>query len=96
MRTMQYRDSELRVGAMLVRQCFGTGELETLTVEGLVYRPGRGLDVQTRRADGYAGPTFTPHPDEPVEVLFMPPMSDADQAYVIGCGFDYPWAETSI
>lgn len=93
MRIMQYRDSDLRPGAKIIRPRFGTGTDEVLNVEHVVYRPGRGLDVMTRREDGYAGPTFTPHPDEPVNVLYMPPLSDADEAYERACGSDYPWAE---
>lgn len=96
MRIMQYRDSDLRPGAKIARKRFGTDELEVLNVENVMYRPGRGLDVMTRRGDGYAGPTFTPHPDEWVDVLFMPPLSDAELEYESRCGLDYPWAETSI
>lgn len=96
MRIMQYRDSDLRPGAKIARKRFGTDELEVLNVEHVVYRPGRGLDVMTRREDGYAGPTFTPHPDEWVGVLYMPPLSDAEMEYEGRCGLDYPWAETSI
>lgn len=36
---------------------------EPYDVEEVRYRRGHGWEAYTRRLDGYAGPTFYPHPD---------------------------------
>ena len=36
---------------------------EPYDVQEVHWRPGHGWEAFTRRVDGYAGPTFYPHPD---------------------------------
>lgn len=71
MRTIEYADREIRPGAVLVRNG------ETLYVHDVVFRLGRGLELHTRRHDGYLGPVLYPHPDETMTVSSMPPVEDS-------------------
>jgi len=62
-KSIEYRDHEIAAGMTILH------DGESLYVREVIYRPGRGLELHTRRADGYCGPTICPHPDEPVDVL---------------------------
>ena len=87
MKVTEYRDHEIRPETILL-----AGD-HTLMVTSVIFRAGRGLELFTRRADGYAGPVLYPHPDETLSVLRMPPMSEDDAAYLRVTTSDYPWAE---
>lgn len=87
MQTIDYKPSEIRAGARIAHERGG------LTVERVIFRLGRGLELVTRSADGYSGPVIYPHPDEPVAVLYMPPLSDDDAWSLRVSTSDFPWAE---
>lgn len=86
-RTISYSPNEIRAGA-LIQHCG-----ESLTVLKVVYRRGHGLELHTQRPDGYRGPNIHPHPDESVQVHYMPPLSDDEQWDISRSASDYPWAE---
>lgn len=83
---IEYRDSEIRDGAVIIVNN------ESLTVSHVVFRRGRGLELFTTRPDGYLGPVVYPHPDEPVLVISMPSMTDDDVTYLRVSTSDYPWS----
>lgn len=80
-----YSLAEVRQGAILTQ--------DGLRVEGVIFVPGRGIELHTRQPDGFAGPTVYPHPDEPVSVAYMPPLSDDDVETLRISTSDYPWAK---
>lgn len=86
MRTVPYAPSEIREGAVILHNG------QALTVRLVQFRKGRGLELYTLSSDGYLGPTIYPHPDEPLEVVYMPSLSEDDLIYLGRTTLDYPWA----
>ena len=89
--TVTYTAPELRVGAMFNH----SGHL--LTVRGLVYRSGHGLEIMTRREDGYHGPSIIRDVHDVIECEYMPSFTDEDaETLRINARFDFPFAEDGI
>lgn len=88
-RTIEYTDREIRVGMQLLVND------EVLTVEHVYWRmgtfghSGRGLEVYTRKGNGYLGPVIYPHPDEMVHAVYAPPVEDVSEYLHTS---DYPYA----
>lgn len=83
-RTVEYALGEIREGAILAHR--------ELRIKRVTFVPGRGVELHTSHPDGYAGPVIYPHPDEPVSVMHMPPLSDDDMDTLRISTSDYPWA----
>lgn len=81
MRTIEYSDREIRVGMQLLVKG------EVLTVEHVYWR--RGLEVYTRKGNGYLGPVIYPHPDEMVQAVYAPPVEEIPEYLYTS---DYPYA----
>lgn len=86
MQTVEYALGEIREGAILAH-----GKLR---VKRVIFIPGRGVELHTAHPDGFAGPVIYPHPDELVNVMYMPPLSDDDMDTLRVSTSDYPWART--
>ncbi len=84
MSELEYALSEIRQGVILAHR--------ELRVERVVFVPGRGVELHTRRPDGFTGPVIYPHPDEPIDVMHMPSLSDDDIETLRVSTSDYPWA----
>lgn len=85
MKTIPYSVSEIRPGAII------QGD-EILTVMHVRWRLRSGVELHTQRLDGHSGPVLYPHPDEKIQVAYMPSLSDDDVDYLRHCRRDYPWA----
>jgi len=88
--TVEYALSEIRQGFVLLVNN------ENLTVESVTLRRGRGVELFTRRSDDSSGPTLTPHPDEPLDVLIAVPLIQEDLDYLAVCTTDYPWVDVEV
>lgn len=84
---IEYRDKEIRPGFKILDPFNG----DALTVERVIWRLGRGLELFTRRDDGYMGPVIYPHPDEPIRVIHAPALGD--EPWREFNTNDYPYAE---
>ncbi|UVK64222.1 hypothetical protein SEA_NORZ_84 [Mycobacterium phage Norz] len=84
MNTVTYQPSEIRTG-MILDHARGH-----LTVTDVIYRPGRGLELHTRRGDGYSGPVIWPC--GPVDVVYAPSAPDESDSWALQSTSDYPHA----
>lgn len=89
--TVSYAAPELRIGAMF----HNGGKL--LTVRGLVYRNGQGLEIMTRCEDGYHGPSIIRNVYDEIECVYMPSFTDEDaETLRVNASFDFPFAKDEI